>query len=52
MNRQLVGFKTDSGKVFDVQVKKTNIRSYWLLLKGTNNVIKVKKKSKKLVWEG
>lgn len=45
-----VGFRTDSGELFDIRVKKTTIRAYWIELIGTNKTIKVKKKNKKLVW--
>ena len=46
-----IKYKTDGGSVFDVRVKKVNIRSYWLELMGTGHIIKVKKASKKLIWE-
>jgi len=45
------GFKADNGQQFSIKIRKTNIRSYWIELIGTHRVIKVKKRSKKLMWE-
>ena len=41
-------FRADDGKVFEIEITKTNIKTYWVKLKGPNKTIKVKKNSKKL----
>ena len=47
-----VGYVTTDGKQFDVELKKTNIRSFWLKLVGDKGgkVIKVRKDSPKLQY--
>lgn len=46
-------FRTDGGKTFQVKVTKVNIRSLWIRLldNKTNPVIKVSKKSSKLLYK-
>lgn len=43
-------FCTDSGEEFRVEVLKRNIRTVWLRLIGPEKVIKVRRKSHKLVY--
>jgi len=47
-----VGYVTTDGKWFDVELKKTNIRTFWLKLVGDKGgkVIKVRKDSPKLQY--
>jgi len=46
-----VGFVTDSGKWFDVELVKANIKTYHLRLQGPNKVIKVRRNSPKLRYK-
>jgi len=48
-----IGYVTTAGNWFDVELKKTNIRSYWLKLLGPKGgkVIKVRKNSPKLQYK-
>lgn len=47
-----IKFKTNEGKIFNIKILKTNIRTYWIELLNVKpiKVIKIKKRSKKLIY--
>ena len=49
--KQPIGFKTDSGRWFDIDILRYTPKRMWILLKGANNTIKIRRNDRRLRYE-
>jgi len=55
MRRRPIKYRLNNGRLFDLEIIKDNVRSFWIRLKGRganeSKLIRVQKRSSKLIWQ-